>query len=132
MEKVSYFEKEYSYIKNDKIREDLKYLVNNLPTYFFEIEASSTGKYHPKFASGEHGLVRHTKVAVRIAYELMNNPAITNFTNREKDLIILSLVLHDGIKCGNPKEKYTRIDHPLLASSFIKEHKDKLSLSDKV
>ena len=130
MEKVDYFNREYNYIKDDKIREDLKLLVSNLPDYFFEIEASSTGKYHPKFASGEHGLVRHTKVAVRIAYELMGNPALNNFTNREKDLILLALTLHDGLKCGNPKERYTRFDHPLLASSFIKEHKDKLSLSD--
>ena len=130
MEKIDYFNREYNYIKDDKIREDLKYLVSNLPDYFFEIEASSTGKYHPKFASGEHGLVRHTKVAVRIAYELMNNLALNNFTNREKDLIILALTLHDGLKCGNPKERYTRVDHPLLASSFIKEHKDKLSLGD--
>ena len=130
MEKIDYFNREYNYIKDTKIRGDLKYLVSNLPDYFFEIEASSTGKYHPKFASGEHGLVRHTKVAVRIAYELMNNSALNNFTNREKDLILLALTLHDGLKCGNPKERYTRVDHPLLASSFIKEHKDKLSLSD--
>ena len=129
MDKVSYFNREYNYIKDDKIREDLKYLVSNLPDYFFEIEASSTGKYHPKFASGEHGLVRHTKVAVRIAYELMDNPALNNFTNREKDLMIMALVLHDGLKCGNPKEKYTRFDHPLLVSNFIKDNKDKLSLS---
>lgn len=130
MDKVSYFNSEYNYIKDDKIKDDLKYLVSNLPDYFFEIEASSTGKYHPKFASGKNGLVRHTKVAVRIAYELMGNPAICNFNDREKDLIIMALTLHDGIKCGNPKEKYTRFDHPLLASSFVKEHKDKLSLSD--
>jgi len=130
MEKIDYFNKEYNYIRDDKIREDLKYLVSNLPDYFFEIEASSTGKYHPKFASGGHGLVRHTKVAVRIAYELMGNPALNNFTNREKDLMLMALVLHDGLKCGNPKERYTRVDHPLLASSFVKEYKDKLSLSD--
>ena len=130
MDKVRYFNKEYDYIKDDKIRENLKYLVSNLPDYFFEVHASSTGKYHPKFAGGEHGLVKHTKVAVRIAYELMNNPALNNFTNREKDLIIMALVLHDGLKCGNPKERYTRVDHPLLVSSFIKDNKGKLSLSE--
>ena len=131
MDKISYFDREYKYIKDDKIREDLRYLVSELPDYFFEIEASSTGKYHPKFASGKNGLVRHTKVAVRIAYELMENPALNNFTNREKDLIIMSLILHDGLKYGNPKEKYTRFDHPLISSSFVRENKDKLSLSDK-
>ena len=130
MDKVSYFNKEYNYIKNEKKRDDLKYLVSNLPDYFFEIEASSTGKYHPKFASSTHGLVKHTKVAVRIAYELMNNPGLNNFTARERDLIIFSLILHDGLKCGITKEKYTRFDHPLLICDFIKKHKNKLSLSD--
>ena len=56
MEKVDCFNKEYNYIKDNKKREDLKYLVSNLPDYFFEIPASSTGKYHPKFASTENGL----------------------------------------------------------------------------
>lgn len=130
MEKQDYFAKEYDYIKDSKKRENLKYLVSNLPDYFFEIPASSTGKYHPAFASTEHGLVKHTKVAVRIAKELLDNPGLNNFKDNEKDIIIMALVLHDGFKCGKIKEKYTRFDHPLLASSFIDEHRDKLSLSD--
>ena len=48
-------------------------LIELLPNYFFEVPASSTGKYHPEFALGDGGLIRHTKVAVRIAYELLNN-----------------------------------------------------------
>lgn len=122
MEKVNYFDKEYVYIKDSQIREDLKQLVSKLPDYFFDVPASSTGKYHPKFASSDHGLVKHTKVAVRIAYELLSNPGLNNFTNREKDLIILSLTLHDGLKSGKIKEKYTRVDHPLLVCEFIKEN----------
>lgn len=122
MEKKEYFNKEYTYIKNADIKEDLERLVSNLPDYFFEVEAASTGKYHPAFAATQHGLVKHTKLAVRIAYELMQNPGIQNFTSREKDLIIMALVLHDGLKCGNPKERYTRFDHPLLASTYIREN----------
>lgn len=34
MNKIEYFNKEYSYIKDDKKREDLKLLVNELPDYF--------------------------------------------------------------------------------------------------
>ena len=34
MDKVSYFNKEYSYIKDEKKRDDLKYLVSELPDYF--------------------------------------------------------------------------------------------------
>ena len=122
MDKVSYFNKEYTYIKDDKIREDLKYLVSILPAYFFEVPASSTGKYHPKFALGNGGLLRHTKVAVRVAYELLSNPGIHNFSDREKDLIIVAILLHDGLKSGKVKESYTRFDHPLLASKFVCEN----------
>ena len=130
MDKISYFDKEYYYIKDDKKREDLKYLVSELPDYFFEIPASSTGKYHPEFASTKNGLVKHTKVAVRIAKELLDNPGLNNFKDNEKDIIIMALTLHDGLKKGNPEEKYTRVDHPLLSASFIMERKDKLSLND--
>lgn len=122
MNKTAYFNKEYTYIKDDKIREDLKQLVSKLPDYFFEIQAASTGKYHPAFAASEHGLVKHTKAAAKIAYDLLGNPGIHNFTNREKDLIIMALILHDGLKCGIEKEKYTRVDHPLLICDFIKEN----------
>ena len=39
------FEKEYTYIKNKKYRDNLDILVNLLPDYFFKVAASSTGKY---------------------------------------------------------------------------------------
>ena len=38
MEKVNYFDKEYTYIKDFEIREDLKQLVDKLPDYFFAID----------------------------------------------------------------------------------------------
>jgi hypothetical protein len=129
MEKVDYFNKEYKYIRNKNIQKDLKFLVNLLPDYFFEIPASSTGKYHPNYAQGEHGLVRHTKAAVRIAVEFFNDESICKFSEEDQDLIIMALVLHDGLKSGNPQEKYTRVDHPLLISKLIMEQKEKLSLN---
>ena len=130
MEKIEYFNKEYEYIKNDKKKNDIKYLVSKLPDYFFEIPASSTGKYHPDFASTSHGLVKHTKVAVRIAKEFLDNPGLNNFTNDEKDIIIMALILHDGCKSGMVKEKYTRFDHPLIICDLINENRSKLSLND--
>ena len=130
MNKIEYFNKEYSYIKDNKKREDLKLLVNELPDYFFDIPASSTGKYHPDFAKSEHGLVKHTKVAVRFAKELLDNPGLNNFSDNEKDIIIMAIVLHDGCKSGRVKEKYTRFDHPLVVCELIKESRSKLSLTD--
>lgn len=128
MEKVDYFKREYKYINDKDVVSDLKYLVNLLPDYFFQIPASSTGKYHPNFAQGEHGLVRHTKAAVRIAVEFFNDDSICKFSSHDQDLIIMALILHDGLKNGITHEKYTRIDHPLIISRFIMEHKDNLSL----
>jgi len=130
MEKTEYFNKEYKYIKSEDNIEDIKKLINLLPDYFFEIPASSTGKYHPKFASSTNGLLKHTKVAVRIAHELLTNETVGDkFSDIEKDLIIMALILHDGVKSGIPKEEYTRFDHPLLVSKLIIENKDKLKMS---
>lgn len=129
MNKIDYFKKEINYVKDNELKKDLKTLINLLPDYFFEVPASSTGKYHPDFAAGEGGLVRHTKVAVRIAYELLiNNTVGCKFTQKDKDLIIIALILHDGLKHDINKSKYVKFEHPLLISRYIMENKDKLSM----
>lgn len=129
--KENIFGLELSYIKNDKYRENAKKLINCLPDYFFEVAASSTGKYHPSFALGDGGLVRHTKVAVKMAREISDNNSIGYvFTDDEKDLMIISLIMHDGFKHGLIKEKYTRFDHPILMANYIKDNKDKFSFNE--
>lgn len=131
MNKVAVFEKELNLIKNSSFKNDAMYLIDALPDYFFEVAAASTGKYHPKYAQGTGGLVRHTKSAVRIAYELLEDPAIGNkYTQDEKDLMIISLMLHDGLKLGKEQSKYTKFDHPLLVGDFIKENKANLNFTD--
>ena len=55
------FEKEIGWIHSEKIAKFATYCVNNLPAYFFTVPASSSGKYHPSYALGDGGLVRHTK-----------------------------------------------------------------------
>lgn len=132
MDKVKVFEKELSYIKNERYKKGANELIKLLPDYFFEVPASSTGKYHPSFALGSGGLVRHTKVAVRMAVEMFNDESITGaYSNNEKDLMIVALLVHDGLKSGLEKETYTRFDHPILICNYIKENKDKLSFTDK-
>ena len=129
MKKLEKFKVEINYVKDTERRKDLKKLIGLLPDYFFEVPASSTGKYHPEFALGEGGLVRHTKVAVRIAYELLNNNTVgAKFDDKDKDLIIMALILHDGVKSGMEHSKYTKFDHPLLVSKLIMENKAKVSL----
>ena len=131
MNKSLVFEKEFNYIKNPKYVENVKILIDLLPDYFFKVAASSTGKYHPSFSLGEGGLVRHTKAAVRIANELLENNSLFNgFTRNEKDLLICSLLIHDGLKHGKENSEYTVFDHPLQISRFVCENKDKLTLNE--
>ncbi len=128
---IEMFNKEYEYIREDKYKKCAKELIGLLPDYFFSVQASSTGKYHPSFTLGEGGLVRHTKAAVRIAYELLNNNSLGHkFTEREKDLIIISIMIHDGLKHGIEKSEYTVFEHPIIICDYIKENKDKISLTD--
>lgn len=125
------FNNELNFIKSKKYRDNLIIVLDLLPHYFYHIAASSTGKYHPKFTLGEGGLVRHTKAAALIMNEMFNDDSITGgFKIEEKDLMMFSIIIHDGLKCGIKQEKYTRIDHPILIANFIKDNQDKLSLND--
>lgn len=131
MEKEVCFITEYRYINDVNVLLSLKYMISALPDYFFQIPASSTGKYHPSYALGEGGLLRHTKAAVRIAHELLINDSVGNtFTSHEKDLIIMALILHDGLKSGLEKTEYTQVNHPLLISDFIKKNAGNLKIKD--
>lgn len=129
MNREEIFKIELNYIKNERIRRSCLEMIKLLPDYFFEIEASSTGKYHPSYALGKGGLLRHTKAAVRIAVDLLSDACIGDkYTNDEKDLMIMGLILHDGVKCGVPKERYTRFDHPIMMAEMIMDSEDVLEL----
>ena len=131
MNKIETFNKEYNYIKNERYKKNAQIIVDLLPDYFFEVGASSTGKYHPDFSAGPGGLVRHTKAAVRIAYEMFQDESITHmFSQDEKDMMIVGLMVHDGLKHGLVKETYVRFDHPILICNYIRENKAKLDFSE--
>lgn len=121
--KVNTFEYELNFIKNNELKVFAKRAIESLPDYFFEIPASSTGKYHPQYALNEGGLLRHTKACVRIAVELFKTD-LWKFTEDEKDLILIGLMVHDGFKSGKNHEKYTRTDHPLVIAQEIAENKE--------
>lgn len=129
MDKKNIFKKYIEFIKNDYIKESAYVLVELLPDYFFKIPASSTSKYHPDYASGDGGLVRHTQAAMKIANELLYNNSTYSFTDVEKDLILVAILIHDGFKLGYEESKWTKFDHPLLAAEFVSLNKDKIKLS---
>lgn len=130
MSREDIFKEELLLIKDKKLREILLRIINLLPEYWLHEAASSTGKYHPEYALGEGGLLRHSKAAMRIGYELLNDPCIGDkYTSHEKDLMLMSLLVHDGLKLGDPQERYTRFDHPILMANFVVDKADELELS---
>lgn len=127
MDKQNIFKIELSYIIDKDIRDSLNIMIEKIPDYFFTIAASSTGKYHPSYAVGEGGLLRHTKAAIRIAHELFG---IYKFPQHTKDLIIMALLLHDSVKKGEIETKYTLFDHPLIACEFLRKYSSDLKISN--
>jgi len=121
---------ELSRINNIYVKWSAQKILDLLPDYFYEMPASTSGKYHPQFSLGEGGLVRHIKVACRILEEMFNNKSFGYYTEHEKDLIRMSLILHDGFKSGKTYSNHTALEHPLIMADFIKDNKNQLFLSD--
>lgn len=115
------FKKELEFIEYKPLRAFAEWGLKQLPDYFYEVAASSTGKYHPSYALGEGGLVRHTIAAVRIGEELFRNETVQSFTNIEKDIIRVSLLLHDSVKHGVDGNGYTSSTHPLEAVKYLED-----------
>ena len=129
MDREKLIECELGYLKIDKVKNACLEVIKLLPDYFFVVPASSTGKYHPDYALGDGGLLRHSKAAIRIGYELLSDPAIGDkYTELEKDLMLMALLIHDGLKSCLEKEKYTRFDHPLLMADFLMDNEEVLGL----
>jgi len=129
-EKWDAFKEELALIKNETIKQFALNAIVIMPDYFFTISASSTNKYHPAYALGEGGLLRHTKAMVRIACELFRLDW-WNFSNDEKDLLVVSAILHDGWKLGDGNKKWTVDSHPILAAKAISEDEIASKILDK-
>lgn len=126
------FEKEIALIKNSHIKEIVRRTLDLAPEAIQTVAASSSGKYHPSYALGEGGLVRHIKAAVCIAKSLMETDIYTKFfksyrISREMndDATYAALILHDCCKPDDTPEHNTRFNHPILASELLHSVADK-------
>lgn len=101
MMKSEFFERELSLIKENALRETIRdYLDYAVPKYFWETGASSSGKYHPQFAQGYGGLVRHVKAVVMFAEELLRMSSYAYMQDEYKDYVIGACIIHDCAKYG--------------------------------
>lgn len=117
-------------IVNEDIREFAKVLVEGLPSYIWEVGASSTGKYHPAYSLGVGGLMRHQIAVVRFLnffFELEQYKA--QFTSREMDLMRVAGLVHDGRKSGEQSDyersKFTKFDHPIQMANIVRSYEGK-------
>lgn len=119
-EKTETFKRELSYIADPEIREFAKVLLENADDYFFTVPASSSGKYHPSFALGNGGLVRHTKAVAYFVNEFIRpEMEFGTVDRRDADLLIVAAIAHDIKKQGDGIEGHTVKEHPTLASKFV-------------
>lgn len=111
--------------ENDDIKNFAKECIDTIPTYFYDVGASSTGKYHPQYALGDLGLARHTCALVRFLNHILSIDCYKNdFTSRERDLLRVAGIMHDSRKSGSDedyaKNKFTKFNHPILAANEIR------------
>ena len=124
-EKSKIFDSLLDTFENPDIKSFAKACINTIPNYFWDVGASSTGKYHPKYALGDLGLARHTCAVVRFLNHIFSIDCYKNdFTSRERDLIRVAGMMHDSRKSGDDmdfaRNKYTKFDHPVLAADIVR------------
>lgn len=120
-------------MKKEKLSEELNLIADaelrqivtdffeiRVPDYFFSIPASTTGKYHPQISLGEGGLVRHTRMVVRIAVDMLGL-AMWSSLLPIKDLIVSACLIHDTFKLGEPQQEHTIHEHPIVAGNKFKD-----------
>ena len=113
------FGEEINLIEDSIIKNLVVKALMNTPQAFYEEGASSTGKYHPAYAQGKGGLVRHEKAAVYFAKNL-TSLEMYELSQIQKDKIYAALILHDTCKRGLTWDKsYTVHDHPLLVRELL-------------
>lgn len=112
------FKDELNLIRDKDLRLFItEYMEKYVPDYFYVVPASSSGKYHPKYALGAGGLVRHTKACVAIAEQLLSLEQYQSFNH---DNIISALLIHDTFKQGLGTSGHTKFEHPVFSANAIK------------
>ena len=72
-----FFKEELEVFENDDIQEFCIELLDTAPTYFWQVSASSTNKYHPDYTVGFMGLLMLTAKIVK--HQLQNHMTLVQF-----------------------------------------------------
>lgn len=124
-EKKELLKEYFDSVQDENVKKFMEQCIGTIPEYWYKVPASSTGKYHPNYALGDGGLMRHTIALLRFFDRLARNDIYGKpFTKKELDLLRVACLMHDSRKSGSDddfaKSKYTRFDHPILAAEVIR------------
>ena len=122
---ASIFKSYFEQMDNEKIVKLTKRCLENAPHDFWEMPASTTGKYHPGYALGYGGLVRHTLSALYFACSMLDLQMFSKLRVKKSE-ILSALILHDTVKKGNSK-KFTSFEHPLYSAKLVEKTAQKLT-----
>lgn len=122
MDKSKLFEREILLIESEDLRDFVRWFFDNcVGKWFWTSGASSSGKYHPVFAQGEGGLVRHTRSVALICEELLRMNSYGYMRDDYKDFARVACLLHDVCKYGTGDEidKACYPTHGELAAQMV-------------
>lgn len=124
-EKIALFGKEIDYMETEDIKDFFKKAISLVPDYFFEVPASSSGKFHSALECGLGGLVYHTRSVAKVANYLVNLQQYKSELDEvERDCVICAALLHDCLKHDwENKTGFSVHQHPVLAAEFVKTDK---------
>lgn len=134
---------EINLIKDSDKRNIIISFLKSAPDYIEHVSASSSGKYHPSFDHGEGGLIRHIKMTVAVAQDLIrleNYDFVCNcdnlvypedmsvsYSKKEfMDNVIAACLLHDIYKNGYEDSNRTVFAHPAIAAYEFRNFIDKI------
>ena len=100
-EKLETFSKYLSLIQDPKIRGFTEFVLLRLPEYFWTLPASTTGRNHGE----DETLLAHVKACLYMARQVSEVQFKDHWTQRQKDQLYSSLMLHDGWRCGEPGDE---------------------------
>lgn len=100
-----FFKREILFIESEDLRDFTRFFLDNyVGEWFKKSGASSSGKYHPAFAQGEGGLIRHTRAVSMVCEELLRMNIYAYMRDEYKDYARVACILHDTYKYGGLEE----------------------------
>lgn len=114
-------------LETDHMKKLAKFIFDNLPEYWYDVPASSSGKYHNFDCVGQYGLFIHSWRTKEFMKHMLTIDQYRNkFSPEERDGLQISAFVHDGEKQGTGEGKHTVFNHPVLMAQTILSYKGKI------